>query len=158
MGQLSALEPCYGVANYKPLPVTLVRGEGVCVWDEQGCRYLDMIGAYSAASFSHCHLRLVEALTQQARRLDAVSRAYFTARLGSFLARAFELTDGEWTKSAMSQVQYHGITDAAGFETWRRMSYQTVLQAQKSPSRTGAAHRDRVEQSPPTSRPSSSQS
>ncbi len=35
--------------------------------------------------------------------------------------------NGEWTKSAMLQVQYHGITDAADLETWRGMSYQTVL-------------------------------
>src|SRR5246127_256845 len=35
--------------------------------------------------------------------------------------------NGEWTKSGMLQVQYHGITDAANLETWRGMSYQTVL-------------------------------
>jgi branched-chain amino acid transport system substrate-binding protein len=35
--------------------------------------------------------------------------------------------NGEWTKSGMMQVQYHGITDAADLETWRGMSYQTVL-------------------------------
>ena len=35
--------------------------------------------------------------------------------------------NGEWTKSAMMQVQYHGITEAANLETWRGMSYQTVL-------------------------------
>ena len=34
---------------------------------------------------------------------------------------------GEWTKSGMLQVQYHGITDAANPETWRGMSYQNVL-------------------------------
>jgi branched-chain amino acid transport system substrate-binding protein len=34
---------------------------------------------------------------------------------------------GEWTKSGMLDVQYHGITDAANLETWRGMSYQTVL-------------------------------
>jgi ornithine--oxo-acid transaminase len=92
MGKLSALESHYGAANYKPLPVTLVRGKGVYVWDENGQRYLDMMGAYSATSFGHCHPRLVEAMTQQARRLDTVSRAYFTDRLGPFLARACELT------------------------------------------------------------------
>jgi hypothetical protein len=27
----------------------------------------------------------------------------------------------------MLQVQYHGITDAANLDTWRGMSYQTVL-------------------------------
>jgi branched-chain amino acid transport system substrate-binding protein len=35
--------------------------------------------------------------------------------------------NGEWTKSGMLQVQYHGITDAANLETWRGMSYQTVI-------------------------------
>ena len=35
--------------------------------------------------------------------------------------------NGEWTKSAMMQVQYHGIKEGAGLETWRGMSYQTVL-------------------------------
>ena len=92
MGRLNSLESRYGAANYKPLPVTLVRGEGVHVWDEDGRRYLDMMGAYSAASFGHCHPRLVAAMTQQANRLDTVSRAYFTDRLGPFLARACELT------------------------------------------------------------------
>ncbi len=35
--------------------------------------------------------------------------------------------NGEWTKSSMMQVQYHDIKDGAGLETWRGMSYQTVL-------------------------------
>jgi branched-chain amino acid transport system substrate-binding protein len=35
--------------------------------------------------------------------------------------------NGEWTKSAFLQVQYHGITDAANLDTWRGMSYQNVL-------------------------------
>jgi ornithine--oxo-acid transaminase len=51
-----------------------------------------MMGAYSAASFGHCHPRLVQALTDQARQLDTVSRAYFSDRLGAFLGRACALT------------------------------------------------------------------
>jgi branched-chain amino acid transport system substrate-binding protein len=35
--------------------------------------------------------------------------------------------NGEWTKARQLQVQYHNITDAADLETWRGMSYQTVL-------------------------------
>ena len=34
---------------------------------------------------------------------------------------------GEWTKSGMMQVQYHGIKEGDGLETWKGMSYQTVL-------------------------------
>src|ERR1044072_1687684 len=34
---------------------------------------------------------------------------------------------GEWAKSGMLQVQYHGIEQGAGTEAWRGMDYQTVL-------------------------------
>jgi branched-chain amino acid transport system substrate-binding protein len=44
--------------------------------------------------------------------------------------------NGEWTTSAMLQVQYHGITDAANLDTWRGMSYQTVLEP--SDQKTGS--------------------
>ncbi|MGM4916794.1 ornithine--oxo-acid transaminase [Tardiphaga sp. 813_E8_N1_3] len=92
MTDFAGLEARFGAGNYAPLPVTIVRGAGVYVWDESGRRYIDMMGAYSAASFGHCHPRLVKALTEQAQRLDTISRAYFSDRLGPFLARACALT------------------------------------------------------------------
>lgn len=81
------LEERFGARNYHPLPVTLVRGEGVFLWDDQGRRYLDMMSAYSAVSFGHSHPALVQALTEQAARLAVTSRAFHTDRLGPFLAR-----------------------------------------------------------------------
>jgi branched-chain amino acid transport system substrate-binding protein len=35
--------------------------------------------------------------------------------------------NGEWEKGRMLQVQYHGIKKTDGLETWRGMSYQTVV-------------------------------
>jgi ornithine--oxo-acid transaminase len=92
MIDFAGLECRFGAGNYAPLPVTIVRGAGVYVWDAAGRRYIDMMGAYSAASFGHCHPRLVKALTEQAQRLDTISRAYFSDRLGPFLAKACALT------------------------------------------------------------------
>lgn len=95
MSQYIEKESRYGARNYEPLPVVLVRGQGVYVWDEHGKRYLDMMSAYSAVSHGHCHPRLVDALARQARRLAIVSRAFYTDRLGAFLQRACELTGQE---------------------------------------------------------------
>jgi ornithine--oxo-acid transaminase len=92
MTDFADLESRFGAGNYAPLSVTIVRGAGVYVWDQAGRRYIDMMGAYSAASFGHCHPRLVKALTEQAQRLDTISRAYFSDRLGPFLAKACALT------------------------------------------------------------------
>ena len=87
-----ALEERYGAANYAPLPVVLMRGAGVHLWDQHGRRYLDMMSAYSAVSFGHSHPRLVEALVAQAGQLAVTSRAFHTDRLGPFLERLCRLT------------------------------------------------------------------
>jgi len=88
----TADENNYCARNYDPLPVTLVRGLGVYVWDADGRRYLDMMSAYSAVSHGHCHPRLLKVLIGQASRLGIVSRAFQTDGLGRFLKRACELT------------------------------------------------------------------
>lgn len=86
------LENRWCAHNYEPLPVVLTHGEGVFVWDEAGNRYLDMMSAYSAVSHGHAHPRLVEVARQQVGRLNIVSRAYYTDKLGPFLERACTLT------------------------------------------------------------------
>ena len=89
------LESRYCAHNYHPLPVVLTRGEGVFVWDESGNKYLDMMSAYSAVSHGHANPRLVELVRQQVGKLNIVSRAFHTDKLGPFLQRACELTGQE---------------------------------------------------------------
>jgi len=89
------LEQRYGAQNYQPLPIVLVRGEGVYVWDDAGNRYMDMMGAYSAVSHGHCHPKLVKVLTEQAQTLAVVSRAFYTDKLGLFLKKVCEATGQE---------------------------------------------------------------
>lgn len=86
------LESQYCAHNYHPLPVVLVRGEGVHVWDDHGNKYLDMMSAYSAVSHGHANPRLVKVLSEQAATLSIVSRAFHTDKLVHFLRRACELT------------------------------------------------------------------
>jgi ornithine--oxo-acid transaminase len=90
-----AREDRFSAQNYHPLPVVLVRGEGVHVWDDAGNRYLDMMSAYSAVSHGHCHPRLVRRLSEQAAKLAVVSRAFHSETLAPFLERACSLTGME---------------------------------------------------------------
>ncbi len=86
------LESRHSAHNYEPLPVVLARGRGAYLWDSAGRRYVDMMSAYSAASHGHAHPRILAALEAQARRLAVPSRAYYSDRLGPFLAKLTGLT------------------------------------------------------------------
>ncbi len=78
------LEDAWCAHTYASLPVTLVAGRGSWVEDDRGVEYLDLIGAYSALNFGHCHPRLVEAAVGQLRRLSVTSRAVHHDLLGPF--------------------------------------------------------------------------
>lgn len=78
------LEEKYGAQNYHPLPVVLSKGEGVYVWDPEGNRYYDFLSAYSAVNQGHCHPKIINALTDQAKTLTLTSRAFFNHVLGKY--------------------------------------------------------------------------
>jgi ornithine--oxo-acid transaminase len=86
------LENEYGAHNYKPLDVVLTKGQGVWVWDVDGKRYLDCLAAYSAVNQGHCHPRIMEAMTKQARHLTLTSRAFRNDQLGPFYKELCALT------------------------------------------------------------------
>src|SRR5262245_35728851 len=86
------IENKFSAHNYAPLSVVLARGEGAHLWDTAGRRYVDMMSAYSAASHGHGHPRILAALEAQAHRLAVPSRAYYSDRLGPFLAEICRLT------------------------------------------------------------------
>ena len=85
--ELMALEEQWGVKNYASLPVVLKRAEGVWMWDVADKKYLDMMSAYSAISFGHCHPRLLATLIDQAHTLSLCSRAYYNDVLPRFLEK-----------------------------------------------------------------------
>lgn len=57
------------VKTYKPLPITITRGEGAYVWDSAGKRYLDMYAGHAVCSTGHSHPLVAKAIADQARRL-----------------------------------------------------------------------------------------
>jgi len=62
--------------NYGVPPITLVKGEGIEVWDEKGKRYLDFLGGIATNILGHAHPAIVKAVTQQVNQLTHISNLY----------------------------------------------------------------------------------
>ena len=76
--QLAALEARATMGTYARNPVEFVRGEGTRLWDSEDNEYLDFLAGISVVQIGHCHPALVEAVTDQARRLMHVGNLYYS--------------------------------------------------------------------------------
>ena len=62
------LEPIL-LRSFKKLPLDVVRGSDVWVWDASGRKYLDMYAGHAVTSTGHCHPDVVKAIQEQAATL-----------------------------------------------------------------------------------------
>jgi len=64
------------VPNYAPLDFIPVRGEGSLLWDQHDQCYLDFTGGIAVNALGHAHPLLIQALTDQAKKIWHVSNIY----------------------------------------------------------------------------------
>ncbi|MBI2846373.1 MAG: acetylornithine transaminase [Chloroflexi bacterium] len=77
MSKWQELEARYFMTTGKRQPVTIVRGKGVKVWDEDGKEYLDFVAGIAVNSLGHCHPVVRKALSGQASKLIHVSNIFY---------------------------------------------------------------------------------
>ena len=68
----------YMFRTYARFPLTLVRGDGCRVWDEDGKEYLDFVGGIAVCALGHSSPIVSEALEHQSKELVHVSNLYYT--------------------------------------------------------------------------------
>ncbi|WP_168197904.1 amino acid ABC transporter substrate-binding protein [Pseudolabrys sp. FHR47] len=93
-----------------------------------GAAGVDPLGYY-LGGWGYAQMQVLEAGIKGSKSLD-------DAKIADYLKKATIKTvmgpikygaKGEWAEDRMMTVQYHGVTDAANLDTWRGMSYQTVV-------------------------------
>lgn len=121
----------YVIPNYRRFPVTLVRGEGSYVWDEQDRKYLDLFPGWGCNLLGHCPPAVVEAVQEQVAKLIHVPNSWYMEEQGrwakllsdrSFCGQAFFCNSGtEANEAAIKLARLHGgsrykiITFEGGF-------------------------------------------
>jgi acetylornithine aminotransferase len=115
----------YQFETYGKRPLTLVKGEGCKVWDEEGHEYLDFVGGIAVCALGHSSPLVTEILEGQSKTLVHVSNLYYTipqvelARLlveNSFADRVFFCNSGAEANEAAIKLarRYSYETHGAG--------------------------------------------
>ncbi len=76
---------------YRRYPLTLVKGDGSRVWDEDGNEYIDALAGIAVNSVGHCHPDVVAAVQDQASKLMHISNFYYSEPLGKLSERLTKL-------------------------------------------------------------------
>lgn len=107
----------YVVPNYGRYPVCLVRGEGSCVWDAEGNRYLDLFPGWGCNLLGHCPAPIVKAVQEQVATLIHVPNTWYMEAQGqwakmlserSFGGQAFFCNSGtEANEAAIKLARLH---------------------------------------------------
>jgi len=106
------------------LPITIVRGKGTHVWDDDGNNYLDFIAGIASNTLGHADSGLAEAIAKQAKTLIHVSNIFYSEpqiELGemliehSALDRVFFVNSGaEANEAAIKLARKWGIQNRDG--------------------------------------------
>jgi branched-chain amino acid transport system substrate-binding protein len=122
-----------GIVNYEtwvPSPKLVAPAAGFfkSYQDRAQAEGVDPLGYY-LGGWGYAYFQVLQQAVEGAKSIDDAKLADYMRGhdFKTIMADVKFGKDGEWTKSGMLQVQYHGITDDANLDTWRGMSYQTVL-------------------------------
>lgn len=72
----------YVLQTYRRFPITLVKGRGMQVWDENGAEYLDFFPGWGSGNIGHCHPKVVAALHEQLDKIMHVPNVYYNEKQG----------------------------------------------------------------------------
>ncbi|MFM9889040.1 MAG: aspartate aminotransferase family protein [Rickettsiales bacterium] len=106
---------------YRRTGTTMVRGQGVYLYDDAGKPYLDFAAGIAVSSLGHSHPHLVEALKKQAETLWHCSNQFMTPQLLEFSTRLVNATFADsvfFCSSGTEAVE-------AGIKFLRRYHYET---------------------------------
>ena len=68
--------------TYGRFPIAIAKGEGCRLWDTDGKEYLDFVAGIATCTLGHAHPALIEAVTEQMKKLHHVSNLYYIPEQG----------------------------------------------------------------------------
>jgi acetylornithine/LysW-gamma-L-lysine aminotransferase len=80
-------EDSYGSAVFQKFPLSIARGSGSIVWDDEGRRYIDFMSGYGVALVGYSNPAVVEAVKRQAQVLITCHGSFYNKVRGEALEK-----------------------------------------------------------------------
>ncbi len=90
--EIRRIEDVHYAKFYAKKPITIVRGNGVKVYDAEGREYLDCSGGYGTCLVGHAHPRVAEAISSQSHELISCHASTYNDARAELLRRLLTIT------------------------------------------------------------------
>ncbi|MHA1917489.1 MAG: aspartate aminotransferase family protein [Candidatus Ranarchaeia archaeon] len=96
------IEDSYLAEVYAKRPITLVKGEGVNVWDAHGNKYLDLVTGHGVAILGHSHPKFVEKIQEQISKMITCPGIFYNDKRAKLGEKIAEITPSNLDKTFLS--------------------------------------------------------
>ena len=100
---------------YAKRDLTILRGEGATLWDDQGRQYIDCVGGQGAANLGHAHPAIVEAISKQAQTLISCPEMFYNDKRAELLAHLTSLAPEGMTRAFLTNSGTEAVEAAFKF-------------------------------------------
>ncbi|MXW56125.1 MAG: aminotransferase class III-fold pyridoxal phosphate-dependent enzyme, partial [Gemmatimonadales bacterium] len=108
-------ERTYALEVFPKRDITIVRGEGACVWDDEGRRYIDCVGGIGVASVGHANPAVAEAVAEQARVLVSCPGIFYNDVRARLLAELVTVAPAGLTRAFLCNSGAEAVEAAIKF-------------------------------------------
>jgi len=86
-----SLESSHTSGVYAKRDLTIVRGQGATLWDDQGRAYIDCVGGQGTANLGHAHPVVAAAIAEQAKILISCPEMFYSPQRAALTAKLVSL-------------------------------------------------------------------
>lgn len=94
MDNFYEIETKYGAGVYAKQQLSIVRGQGASLFDEDGNEYLDCSSGHGVANLGHAHPKVAAAIAQQAATLVTLFESYPNDKRAALMQKMAKLVPG----------------------------------------------------------------
>ncbi len=110
-----SLESSHTSGVYAKRDLTIVRGQGATLWDEQGRAYIDCVGGQGTANIGHAHPVVAAAIAEQAQTLISCPEMFYNPQRAALLARLTSLAPRGMSRAFLTNSGTEAVEAAFKF-------------------------------------------
>ncbi|MCP4141322.1 MAG: aspartate aminotransferase family protein [Chloroflexi bacterium] len=115
MSKIQNIENQHTSGVYAKRELTIVRGEGATLYDEDGNAYIDCVGGQGAANLGHAHPKVVAAITEQAQKIISCPEMFYNDTRAALLEKLTSLAPEGMDRAFLSNSGTEAVEAAFKF-------------------------------------------